>query len=162
MGDGAGEVPGPWAGSARLKPILPIKHKRPGGKQLARVAPARAISITRPPAAAGSKTGKEASSPGPTLLSCTPTCPSPEASGYSRPADSKWAHISVPAFSQASRGSRLGKVRRPPPRKPRSLAREGTRGLKFTGAYTRRSSCLNPPPPCPMQQTFLGDKAQAG
>lgn len=137
-------MPGPWAGSARLKPILPIKHKRPGGKQLARVAPARPASIMRPPAAAGSQTGREAGLPGPAALSCTPTCPSPEVSGFSHPADARWAHISVPAFSQASRGSCLGKVRRPLPRKPRSLARGGTRGFKFSGAYTWCPSCLNP------------------
>ena len=162
MGDGAGEVPGPRAGSARLKPILPIKHKRPGGKQLARVTPACPASITRPPAAAGSQTGREAGSPGAAALSCPPTCPSPGASGFSRPADARWAHISVPAFSQASGGSHLDEVRRPPPRKPRSLVREGARGFKFSGADTRCPSCLNPPPPRPMQQTFLGKKAQAG
>lgn len=43
MGDNAWEVPGPWAGSARLKPTLQIQCKWPGERQLAHTAPGPGI-----------------------------------------------------------------------------------------------------------------------
>lgn len=48
MGDEALEVPGPWAGSARLEAALQINEERPGDKRRARVAP---VPGTCPPPA---------------------------------------------------------------------------------------------------------------